>query len=180
MTTQFVAGTRENLFVPSSDSFLGKLEQIDTGSDTLTKNSDYTKAVVSLEILKELTGKLAQPHFFAVSSKFDSYLTLLSRDVRFSATHVVSDVRRLFLALSRQLSVPTLPDPQALPGEGGSLSLAWEIGRYQFTLDIFPNRQFDWFWRDSSSGNFTGEEAQNLDTLPPQLTEYFRKAIKGE
>ncbi len=180
MSTLFTESKGEQSFMPGSSTFLGQPEHIETGPKVLSNDLGYATIVISLEILKELAERLASNHFYPMSNTFDNYLTTLNQDARFSQTRVVSDVRRLFLMLSRQLSLPALPDPQALADEEGSLSLAWEIGKYQFTVDVFPNRQIDWFWRDSSSGEFTGEEAQSLDNLPSQLVDCFRKAIKSE
>jgi hypothetical protein len=160
--------------IPSSYSYLERQHS----PERRTSVSQY-QVISKLEDWKESASKLSQEQF-PISSGFDNFLTALSKDKRFLDTKIVSDVRRLFSILSEKLNLLKLPDPQALPVDDEFLSLAWELGEYQFTIDIFPNDQLDWFWRNKQTGDFDGEEAKSLANLSEKLIAHFQKAIKIE
>ena len=111
------------------------------------------------------------------SSGFVAYLGELITTPGFTNGAVILHTGRLLQSLSEQLNLPSVPDPQALPGEDNSLALAWQIGSSQFSIDVFPNGCIDWFWRNKVTKEFEGEEGKVVWPLPERLIQHFGDAF---
>ena len=79
--------------------------------------------------------------------------------------------------LNLKLGAAKLPNPQVLPGEDDSLEASWWIGRHQISVDVLPSGDIDWFWRDSVTKEYEGEEGEALHPMPERLIQHFRQAV---
>lgn len=82
-----------------------------------------------------------------VSHQFVKYIYRLARTPSFGSLKAIAASVRIIVELGQSAGT-TLPDPQALPSEDGTLSLAWRIGDFQFSLDVLPNGNLECFWRN--------------------------------
>jgi len=52
--------------------------------------------------------------------------------------------------------------PVTVPGEDGSVHLAWDFGYHYFDIDLFADGSAEWFYRDRSAGIVDGGEVQSI------------------
>ena len=131
-----------------------------------------------------LEGWYSLPSYFLhlnndyISADFLHYLDVLSDTSGFTDGAVAKNVKSLLWKLSSELGILTTPNPQALPGEDeGSLELSWWIGKHQISVDVFPNGNIDWFWRNSETYEYEGEEGKALNSPLEKFIQHFREAV---
>lgn len=120
----------------------------------------------------------ARPRY--VSANFTNYLSDLTVRPAFSDQIVTGMVRGFLGDLSRRLGDILIPDPQALPTLQGSLMLDWRIGIYHFEIEVYRTGRADWFWRDTGTNEYGGEDDESLSPPPDRLVERFRDAFRNE
>ena len=109
-----------------------------------------------------------------VSPEFGKYLSNLGPEVDATAPQVVSATNQFLESLYQKAQyLYQIPNPQAWMSEHGYLSLVWEQGVYQFSVQIYPGGQMDWFWRDTSTGEILADEDVWCFPAPIKFVEKF-------
>jgi hypothetical protein len=124
------------------------------------------------------TSGLLPPKIDYISANFLEFLKMLNETKGFADGAVIAYIHVLLQLVSRYLGISTLPDPQAMPGEAGSLEIAWDIEEHQFDIEVFRSGRIDWFWRNSETGEFTGEDNAPLLPLPQELLDRLQTAFQ--
>lgn len=72
-----------------------------------------------------------------------------------------------------QTSGEKMPIPSACTGPDGVMFYSWDKDRHHLELEIFPDKDAEFFYRDRETGEFWGEEYKICGSLPNELAQYL-------
>jgi hypothetical protein len=93
----------------------------------------------------------------------------------FTGEHVAA-VTTLWEDLNTRFSY-TLPLPLTQPTNDGNIQLAWDQGRHYVEIDVCPDGQLEWFYRDRETNELDGTEDDPESAVSEALLRRLRLTI---
>jgi hypothetical protein len=120
------------------------------------------------ELRSQYSRLIAQKVELSDASRWLSYLARLNEEPVKLTEEYARSIRAVWSKLISSVGSPIRP-PSAGPGGELGFQLAWNDNEYYLDIDIAPDGQFAWFYKDKINGQSHGSEDGLLSDPPEEL-----------
>ncbi len=138
--------------------------------------SDFAEAPgESLRVSTLSAGAMDTGQFTALvvdhSIPWQAYLKSITEPLGSVGSQLLGRVLGLWESLRRRLG-PDCPLPITQPMGDGAIQLAWDNGQKYLDVEVLPDGNLHWYFRDRETGEVLGTEDESIQKLTP---EFFSK-----